>query len=117
MEKTQTYGFEMIQIEEIEEIRKRERTMLIDLRDENSYREGHIKNARNFPITYIEDWKKSIPERIGLILYCEHGNQSLLAARKLRERKGKVYTVTGGYQAYTSANIETVISTRQGKRD
>ena len=50
MEKTQTYGFEMIQIEEIEEIRKRERALLIDLRDERSYREGHITNARNYPL-------------------------------------------------------------------
>lgn len=102
MGKEQTYGFEMIHIEEIEEIRKRERTMLIDLRDERSYREGHIKNARNFPLAYIEDWRKTIPDRISLILYCEHGNQSLLAARKLRGRKGALYTVTGGYQAYSS---------------
>ena len=106
MEKAQTYGFEMIHIEEIEEIRKRERAMLIDLRDERSYREGHMKNARNFPIPYIEEWKKSIPKSISLILYCEHGNQSLLAARKLRGRKGTVYTVMGGYQAYVSAGLK-----------
>ena len=117
MEQAQVYGFEMIQIEEIEEIRKRERALLIDLRDERSYREGHITNARNYPLTYIEDWKRSIPERISLILYCEHGNQSLLAARKLKERKGKVYTVTGGYQAYISADMEIGTFQRQGKRD
>lgn len=100
MEKAQIYGFEMIQVKEIEEIAKRERAILIDLRDEKSYRKGHIKNARNFPITYIEEWRRTIPERIGLILYCEHGNQSLLAAKRLRGRKGMVYTVTGGYQAW-----------------
>lgn len=106
MEEANTYGFEMIHAEEIEEIRKKERTMLIDLRDEQSYREGHMKNARNFPITYMEDWRRNIPEGIGLILYCEHGNQSLLAARKLRGRKGKVYTVTGGYQAWLKHAME-----------
>lgn len=104
MEKEQTYGFEMIHIEEIEEIRKKERAMLIDLRDERSFLEGHIGNARNYPIAYIEDWKKRIPDRISLILYCEHGNQSLLAARKLRGRGGSLYTVIGGYQAYRAAD-------------
>ena len=45
MEKMQVYGFEMIRIEDISEIVKRERTLLIDLRSEESYRKGHIKNT------------------------------------------------------------------------
>lgn len=106
METAQTYGFEMIHAEKIEEIMKRERTMLIDLRDERSYQEGHIKNARNLPVTYIEEWKRTVPERVGLILYCEHGNQSLMAARRLRGRKGTVYTVVGGYQAWVRHNMK-----------
>lgn len=100
MEQAQVYGFRMIHIEEIAEIMQRERTMLIDLRDEESYREEHMKFARNLPFSYISKWRREIPDGISLILYCEHGNLSLLAARKLKERKGAVYTVMGGYEAY-----------------
>lgn len=107
MERAKIYGFEMIQAADIFEIMRGERALLVDLRDEESYQDGHIKHARNFPLPYIEEWSGEIPERISLILYCEHGNQSLLAARKLRRRKGKVYTVVGGYQAYL----------KQGERD
>lgn len=107
MERAEIYGFEMIQAADIPDIMRRERALLIDLRDEESYRDGHMKHARNFPFPYIEEWSGAIPERASLVLYCEHGNQSLLAARKLRGRKGAVYTVVGGYQAYL----------KQGERD
>ena len=100
MERTDVYGFEMLQPEEIARVVKKERAMLVDLRGEESYREGHIRNAGNYPIAYIDEWSRDLPDPRSLILYCEHGNQSLLAARKLRKRPGKVYTVVGGYQAY-----------------
>ena len=101
---TDVYGFKMIQVKEIEKIMRKERALLIDLRDEESFREGHMKYARNFPISYIDEWKEALSNRISLILYCEHGNQSLLAARKLRGRRGAVYTVVGGYQEYLKEN-------------
>ncbi len=104
MEKEQIYGFGMVRVEEMEEILNRGRVWLIDLRNEESYRKGHIRNARNYPFFYIEEWKKEIPDGVGLLLYCEHGNQSLLAARKLRGRRGFLYTLIGGYQAYSQAN-------------
>lgn len=104
MKRSEVYGFEMIHTEEIDEIMQRERALLIDLRGEERYQSGHIKYARNFPIAYIGEWQEEIPEWMSLILYCESGNQSLLAARKLRGRKGGVYTLIGGYQAYLKAN-------------
>ncbi|MCI8490408.1 MAG: rhodanese-like domain-containing protein [Lachnospiraceae bacterium] len=100
----QVYGFEMIQPEKVREITAREKVLVIDLRSSESYRKGHIRNARNYPYEYIKEWSREIPDSVNLILYCEHGNQSLLAARKLRERKGKIYTITGGYRQYQNLN-------------
>ncbi len=97
-EKEQMYGFEMIHMEDIEDILKRERCMIIDLRGSESFRKNHYDGAKNFPFAYFDEWKNEIPEHISLILYCEHGNQSMLAARKLRNRRGNIYTVMGGYK-------------------
>lgn len=115
MEQAYVYGFEMIRPKDIKKVADREHALLIDLRDEESFRKGHIGNARNFPLEYIEEWRRELPERISLILYCEHGNQSLLAARKLRGRKGVVYTVIGGYQAFLKMH-EKEIDTAVFKR-
>lgn len=106
MGQEEVYGFEMIQAKEIAEIMRRERAMLMDLRSAERFADGHIKNARNFPFAHIRQWQGGIPDRLSLILYCEHGNQSLLAARKLRGRKGPVYTVIGGYEAYAARETE-----------
>lgn len=116
MEKMQVYGFEMIRIEDISEIVKRERTLLIDLRSEESYRKGHIKNARNYPYADMEDWREEIPDGISLILYCEHGNLSLLSAKKLRGRKGGIYTLLGGYQEVAREGAKEGIDTVVFKR-
>ena len=61
------------------------------------FRSGH---SRNVPFELMGEWIDALPQRVSLILYCEHGNQSLLAARKLRGRRGTIYTLSGGYQAY-----------------
>lgn len=98
MEKEQMYGFEMIHMEDIQDIMKREKCMVVDLRDKESFRKDHFAGAKNFPFFYFEEWKNEIPQNVSLILYCEHGNQSMLAARKLRRRRGKIYTVMGGYR-------------------
>lgn len=93
------YGFQMMQPKEIYAALEKERAMLIDLRSEDEYQKGHLNHARNLPYSQMGDWSQEIPNGVSLILYCEHGNLSLLAARKLRGRKGKIYTVNGGYQA------------------
>lgn len=103
MERKSIYGFEMIKKEEMDKIIEKDRVLIVDLRCVEMYRQGHFRNARNFPFAYIDEWKYEIPEKIPVILYCEHGNQSLLAARKLSGRKGAVYTVVGGYQSIKEA--------------
>lgn len=104
MEQAQVYGFSMIHMDKIAEVMRREKALLVDLRSEESYRGGHMNQARNFPYSNIGQWSRELPDKVSLILYCEHGNLSLMAARKLKGRKGAVYTVIGGYQAYRKWN-------------
>lgn len=109
MEQMPYYGFEMIHAEDVAGILQREQALLVDLRSEEKFQKGHMKHAKNFPFAYIREWKDEMPEKISLIFYCEYGNQSLLAARKLRKRKGPVYTVLGGYQEYLKYSLCTEI--------
>jgi len=101
-EKNQMYGFEMIHTKDIPDILRNERCMIVDLRNSEAFGKNHMKGAKNFPFEFFDEWKNEIPQNVSLILYCEHGNQSMLAARKLRMRKGKIYTVMGGYNGKES---------------
>ena len=90
------YGFEIIHMKELEKLMKEERVYLIDLRDKEKYNAFHLQGAKNFSLESIESWKKSIPQNVNIVLYCEHGNKSLIAAKQLRGRTGKIYTIFGG---------------------
>lgn len=92
------YGFEMINWEDMQRLANDNRMLVIDLREPEAYRAGHVKNAKNFPFSLFDEWKTEIPVNADMILYCEHGNQSMLAARRLNDRQGNIYTLMGGYR-------------------
>lgn len=70
--------------------------LIIDVRDQEEYQKGHIRGAKNLPYDKIEEWKDTLPENQDLVLYCDYGNLSMQAARKMPLRKGRIYTLAGG---------------------
>ena len=77
-----------------------EGTRLIDMRDRNVFEKWHLPGAVCVP--YNEDykqWRAALPEFRAAILYCDRGNNSLYAARKMEEAGDIVYAVAGGMEA------------------
>ena len=87
--------FYTIHPRELEDIMRRKHGILIDVREADSYREYHYPNARNLPYEKIDQW---------LVLYCDYGSTSLLAARKLGREGYEVYTVVGGIEAMRTSD-------------
>lgn len=57
---------------------------IIDVREEYEYRSGYIKSAYNIPLTEINGIvKNSIPVDSTVIVYCQSGNRSKMAAQIL----------------------------------
>lgn len=92
------YGFEIINQEEMTYILGEKQVLVIDLREPEEYKKKHIKGAKNFPFSLLDEWRGELPDKIDIILYCEHGNQSMLAARRLVGRQGMIYTLKGGIE-------------------
>lgn len=88
--------FEMLHPKEIEKIQKQKKAIIVDLREETSYLEFHYKSAINIPYSENEIWLNRFRKNQVYILYCDYGNISLLAARKLAKKGIIVYTVIGG---------------------
>ena len=66
--------------------KEKEKHLVIDVRAENEYKEGHVKHAINIPLADIEKnidrisaWKEK-----SVIVYCNTGKKSKEAAEKLR---------------------------------
>ena len=86
---------------ELEQYLDENRAMvLIDLRDRESYRAGHIRGARNIPYEELEWHLQGLPADSLIVLYCYRGPHSMLAARALSRRGYTVADVCGGYAGY-----------------
>lgn len=75
--------------------------ILVDLRSREEYEKSHIPSARNIPYEDIDDYVDQFNQYSQVILYCDRGNLSLLAARELcKTCKGHMISIGGGYKAY-----------------
>ena len=62
-------------------------------------RKYHYPGAVNIPYSDEDSWCCRFSKYRPLLLYCEYGSTSLLAARKLGKEGYEVYTVIGGANA------------------
>ncbi|HVF87032.1 MAG TPA: rhodanese-like domain-containing protein [Pyrinomonadaceae bacterium] len=98
----------------VEETRRRlasgEGVRLIDVREDNEWQAGHAAGAEHLGRGVIErDIEMVIPDKDAeLILYCGGGYRSALATDVL-QRMGytKVYSMAGGWKAWTAAEFPT----------
>lgn len=67
--------------------------MIIDVRSQKEYNEGHVKGSVNIPIAYVDRMFNSLPRDKELVVYCRTGSRSAIAARLLREQGWIVYDV------------------------
>jgi rhodanese-related sulfurtransferase len=57
--------------------------VLVDVRDEAEFREGHIPTAINIPSETFATKSEVLPKEKKIIVYCNTGSRSYLAYKKL----------------------------------
>ena len=77
---------------------REKRAILVDLREKTDYRSYHYPNAWNIPYQENECWLQNFQRGKVYILYCEHGNVSLMAAKRLSCYGIEVYSIIGGME-------------------
>lgn len=78
--------------------------IIIDLRDKEEYRCGHVRGAVNIPYEEFDE-NEDFPRRKTLVLYCDRGGASMMAAKQLARRGYQTRSVIGGFQAYRGRNL------------
>lgn len=82
---------------------------LLDVREREEYREGHLPGAVSVPRGFLEmKIEETIPERDAeIIAYCQGGTRSLIAARILKDMGySNVVSMSGGFGAWKGAGNE-----------
>ena len=91
----------------------READALIDVREPDEYREGHIDGALNIPRGLLEFKIGTLPElesrATRIVLYCKTSGRAALAAAALKEMGYlKVRSIAGGFDAWSAAGMPVV---------
>ncbi len=85
--------------------------MLLDVREKDEWREGHLEGAVSLPRGFLElKVETTVPEKsTPIIAYCAGGVRSLLAAKQLKEMGYQdVISMSGGYGAWKNAGYKWV---------
>ena len=85
-------------------------TVLVDVREESDWSEGHAKDARHLSRGEIElEIEEQVPDlQTPIICYCGGGSRSALVAESLQKMGYKnVRSIAGGFRAWKQAGLPT----------
>ena len=93
--------YECISGEKANDLMKKDKLKIIDIRDEESFKEGHISNAININESEIKKFLDETSKDTPVLVYCYHGNNSKGAAEYfISQGYERVYSLDGGYSDY-----------------
>jgi molybdopterin/thiamine biosynthesis adenylyltransferase/rhodanese-related sulfurtransferase len=95
----------------VDEVRQRlagngKQVHLIDVREKEEYREGHLPGSVSVPRGFLEmQIEEKVPDRDAeMIVYCQGGTRSLIAGKILKDMGySNVVSMTGGFGAWKGA--------------
>ena len=92
-------------LEELE-VRDKDNTMLLDVRTEVEFNNGHIDGAVNIPVDMLRERLGELDKSKEIYEYCQVGLRGHVASRILVQNGFKVKNLTGGYRSYALSNIK-----------
>ncbi|MFZ1982865.1 MAG: rhodanese-like domain-containing protein, partial [Desulfatitalea sp.] len=81
--------------------------LLVDVRQPEEYRRGHIPGAHLLPLPELVQSMGQLPSDKELIFYCHSGGRSMAAAAMTEEEgfAGTIYNLTGGMLAWDGGRV------------
>ncbi len=73
--------------------------LLLDVRDEEEYRLGHMDGSVNMPLNSLRSRLEELPKDQKIIVYCQVGLRGYIADRILTQHGFQAENITGGYNS------------------
>ncbi len=88
--------------------------LVVDLRDQKEFREGHIVDAMNVPFTQLAERMADLDAHKArpLVLVDKMGQHTASAGRSLKQAGYQVFRLTGGMSEWTASNLPVVKGSR-----
>lgn len=84
------------------------RVSVLDVRSASEWQAGHVPGVRNIPLGYLPERLTELPTSRPLVVYCQGGGRSAIAASVLQARGiGNVVNLIGGFGAWSRGGRRT----------
>jgi rhodanese-related sulfurtransferase len=85
----------------------RQDAAVVDVREPNEYKAGHIPNARNIPLGQFENRSKDLEKLKSkpILVVCQSGGRSTQAGAKLQKQGYNIVALAGGMAAWQQASM------------
>ena len=104
-------NYENMEVKEFAELIADSNVVILDVRKDNEFAEGHIKGAvliDQFQSDFVEQAKAKLPKDKTIAIYCRSGRRSSNAAGKMADVGYKCVNLKGGILAWKEANMPVI---------
>lgn len=101
-------GAKELSAAEVVNLINRRDALVLDVREPGEFKSGHIRNARNIPLSQLKDRVKELEKQKArpIVVSCASGNRSYNASRLLREHGfNEVFALRKGLMGWTEASM------------
>jgi hydroxyacylglutathione hydrolase len=92
-----------------EELDRGEDLILLDVRDEDEWKTGHLKGALNIYVGHLQERISELPRNRKIVAFCSVGHRANIGASiLLRSGFSEVYNAVGGILAWRNAGFPIV---------
>jgi rhodanese-related sulfurtransferase len=85
-----------------------ENAVILDIRDQESYKKGHIIDAVNMKADEIDETKMNKYKNKSVVIVCAQGTTAQGAASKLKQKGIDAKVLRGGMNAWISADLPLI---------
>ena len=94
-------SYQCISIDDTKSLLKKEDVTIIDIRDNNSFSNGHIENAQHIEDINIDNFLLEKDKNKAILIYCYHGISSKSAAQFfIQNGFHNVFSMDEGYAGW-----------------
>ena len=79
--------------------------ILVDVRKKDEFTSGHVKGARNLPLSNMEKGYNQLPQDKRVVLYCNSANRSNQAAKILLQHGYKKIEEMEGFKFWVEKGL------------
>jgi hydroxyacylglutathione hydrolase len=88
---------------------------VVDVRSEKEWAAGHIEGSVNIPLNHLRDRNSEIPTGRPVVMHCEGGYRSAIAASVLRQAgRPDVLDLVGGFKAWAASKLPVKVESAVG---